>query len=93
MQHVVRGGLTGDVDGQALAGELVDDGEHAKAPAVVGAVGNEVVGPDVVRPTRAQTHEPSFSHNRPRLGCFLGTFSPSWRQIRSTRLWFTRQPA
>jgi len=26
------------------------------------------------------------------LGCFLGTFSPSRRQIRSTRLSFTSQP-
>jgi hypothetical protein len=28
-----------------------------------------------------------------RLGCFVGTFSPSRRQIRSTRLNFTIQPA
>ena len=37
--------------------------------------------------------QPSASHSRPRLGCFLGTFSPSRRQIRSTRLSFTSQPA
>ena len=30
-----------------------------------------------------------MSHNRPRFGCFAGTFSPSRRQMRSTRLWFT----
>ncbi len=42
---------------------------------------------------RSLMHEPSVSHSRPRLGCFLGTFSPSRRQIRSTRLWFTRQPS
>ena len=29
------------------------------------------------------------SQSRPRLGCFCGTFSPSRRQIRSTRLKFT----
>jgi hypothetical protein len=29
----------------------------------------------------------------PRLGCFSGTFSPSRRQTRSTRLSFTTQPA
>ena len=26
------------------------------------------------------------------LGCFRGTFSPSRRQMRSTRLWFTCHP-
>ena len=41
----------------------------------------------------SRTHEPSFSHKRPRFGCFLGTLSPSRRQIRSTRFAFTRQPA
>ena len=30
-------------------------------------------------------HDPSFSHSRPRRGCFCGTFRPSRRQIRSTR--------
>jgi hypothetical protein len=34
-----------------------------------------------------------LSQSRPRFGCLCGTFSPSGRQIRSTRLAFTRQPA
>ena len=38
-------------------------------------------------------HEPSASQSRPRLGCLAGTFSPSRRQIRSTRLSLTTQPA
>lgn len=38
-------------------------------------------------------HEPSFSHSPPRFGCFCGTFNRSRRQIRSTHLWFTDQPA
>ena len=38
-------------------------------------------------------HDPSVSQSRPRLGCFLGTFSPSRRQIRSTRLSLMSQPA
>ena len=37
-----------DPDRQALPGELVDDVEHAELPAVVGAVLDEVVGPDMV---------------------------------------------
>jgi hypothetical protein len=31
-------------------------------------------------------HDPSASHSLLRLGCLLGTFSPSRRQMRSTRL-------
>ncbi|MDQ0420465.1 hypothetical protein J2045_001484 [Peteryoungia aggregata LMG 23059] len=38
-------------------------------------------------------HELSVSQGRPRLGCLDGTFSPSRRHIRSTRLTFTIQPA
>jgi hypothetical protein len=37
--------------------------------------------------------EPSASHSRPRFGWRGGTFSPSRRQIRSTRFRFTDQPA
>ncbi len=37
--------------------------------------------------------EPSFSHSRPRFDCFAGTFKPSRRQMRSTRLWLTHQPS
>jgi hypothetical protein len=42
---------------------------------------------------RRRMHDPSLSHSRPRLGCRLGTFSPSRRQIRSTRLWLTSPPS
>jgi hypothetical protein len=38
-------------------------------------------------------HEPSFNYSRPRFGWRCGTFSPSRRQIRSTRLWLTDHPA
>ena len=37
--------------------------------------------------------EPSFSQSLPLFGCFFGTFSPSRRQMRSTRLWFTCHPS
>ena len=37
--------------------------------------------------------EPSLNHSRPRLGWRDGTFSPSCRQMRSTHLWYTRQPS
>ena len=41
----------------------------------------------------SRTQEPSVSQSRPRLGCLAGTLSPSRRQIRSTRLWFTLHPS
>ena len=37
----------------------------------------------------SRTHDPSFNHRRPFLGCLLGTFSPSRFQSRSIRLSFT----
>jgi hypothetical protein len=39
---------------QALSGELINDGEHAEGPAVVRAILNEVVGPDVARVLRGE---------------------------------------
>src|SRR5690606_22489113 len=44
-----------DTDGQALAGELVDDAQHPERPAIVGAVSDEVIRPDMVVPLRPQT--------------------------------------
>jgi hypothetical protein len=38
-------------------------------------------------------HDPSFSQSRLFFGCLEGTFSPSRRHIRSTRLAFTAHPA
>ncbi len=40
-----------------------------------------------------RTQEPSVNQSLPRLGCLAGTLSPSRRQIRSTRLWFTLHPS
>ena len=56
-QHVddVNGGkLPAHPDRQALAGELVQDVEHAEGPAVMGLMMDEVIGPDVVRPLGTQ---------------------------------------
>jgi hypothetical protein len=83
-----------DPDRQALPGELVDEVELAERPPLVGPAFNEAAGPDVVRTLRPQTDAgPSFSQSRPFFGCFCGTFSPSRRQIRSTRFTFTAHPA
>ena len=73
--------------------QLVEDIEDAILPPIMRAMLDEVVGPYVVAMLRPQADaRSSVSHRRPRLGCFLGTFSPSRRQIRSTRLLFTTQP-
>jgi hypothetical protein len=45
------------------------------------------------RSGRSRMQDPSASQSRSRLGCLAGTFSPSRRQIRSTRLRLTCQPA
>ena len=44
-------------------------------------------------PHSSTVQEPSLRHRRPRFGCLAGTFSPSRRHRRSTRLSLTCQPA
>jgi len=44
-----------DPDRQAFAGELVEDVEHAEFASIMGAILDEVVGPDMVRIFRPQT--------------------------------------
>ena len=93
-EHVIALELTLDMDRQAFPAMLVDDCEHPERLPIMGAIRDEVIAPDMAAITRSQAqHDPSLSHSRPRLGCFCGTFSPSPRQIRSTRLAFTVQPS
>ena len=81
------------LDCQALSGVLVDDGQQPHRPTVPGPDVDEVIGPQMVSPLGLSlTHDTSFSHSRPLLGCRAGTLSPSRRQLRSTRLWFTTHP-
>src|SRR6202035_6190993 len=83
----------GDPNGQALVGELVDDVEQAELAAIMGALLDKVVGPDMVGTLRSQPDARSVIEPQPStLGLSgRGTF-PSRRQIRSTRLSLTRQP-
>lgn len=93
-QHILMVEPTRDHQRQTFPAGLVDDGQNAELAPIMGAPFDEIIGPDMPGYCgRSRMHEPSFSHSRPRLGCFCGTFSPSRRQIRSTRLWFTDQPA
>ena len=55
VDHVERFQLASDPDGQALAGELIDDVQHPVLASVVRAVLDEVVRPDVVGSLRSQS--------------------------------------
>ena len=83
---------------QALTRALVQDVEGSKGPPLMGPVMNEVVGRDMVRVLGAQPDtgsvvQPQTCPQGPRFGCLPGTFSPSRRHRRSTRLSLTGQPA
>ena len=48
IDHIDGLELAGHPDCQAFMGELIDDVEHSIFPAIVGAVLDKVVGPDVI---------------------------------------------
>jgi hypothetical protein len=54
-QNVVVTQPAGNLDRQALQGELVDHGEYPEHPAVVRPCLDEVIGPDIVPPPRLET--------------------------------------
>ncbi len=81
-------------DHQALTRRFIDQVQHAHTASIVSPRADEVIAPDMVRVVGlSRTHEPSLSHKRPRGFCLFGTFSPSRRQMRSTRSLPTCQPA
>jgi len=51
-QHVIAVEPPGDQDRQTFPAELVDHHQHAKYPAVMGAILDEIVGPDMMAPAR-----------------------------------------
>ena len=64
-------------DGKALAGELIDDVEHAILPPVMGPILDEVIGPDMVgmlgpEPDAGSVIEPE----PPALGLLVGNLQP-----------------
>ena len=77
MEHIVRVQLTVDDNGQALSGKFVDHGEHTERLAIVRAIQDEVIGPDVVRPRRSQTDTRSVIEPQPTaFRLFLGDLQP-----------------
>ncbi len=55
-QDVIGAKVARHDDRQALAAELVDQGQHAERPTVMGAVLNEIVRPNMVRPAWPQSN-------------------------------------
>jgi hypothetical protein len=77
IDHVHGLELAGDPDRQALVRELVDEVEHAVLPSVMGAVLDEVVGPDVVRALGSEPDAGSVRQPEPpALGLLLGHLQP-----------------
>jgi hypothetical protein len=94
LEHVHRVEPALDEDRQRLSRELVDAAEHAELPPVVGPILDEVVGPDVIGAFRAQADAGSVRLPKPASLRLPGRdFQPPHRQIRSTRLSSTIQPA
>src|SRR5919107_3311222 len=66
-----------DADRQALARELVNDVEHAISPTVMGAIFEEVVGPDVIGSLWPQTDAGAVGQPKtPSLGLLVWDFQP-----------------
>jgi len=64
-------------DGQAFAGELVDQGHQPELVAIVGLGLNKVVGPDMIAPFRPQPDAGSIVEPEPASWpLFLGYFEP-----------------
>ncbi len=77
VEDAFRVQLALDRDRQALTGELVDHGQHAERPAIVGSVHDEVIGPDMVRPRRPQTDAGPVVEPQPAsLGLLCRHFQP-----------------
>ena len=83
LEHIIGSQSSRDDDCQTPARELIQHDQHAEGAAVLGPVLDEVVRPDVVRTLRSETDaRPIVEPQTAPLGCLLGTFSPSRRQMR-----------
>jgi hypothetical protein len=74
--------------------ELIDKVQHAIFSPIMRETLDKIIGPDVIGTLGAQPHARTIRQPQPPpLACFAGTFSPSRRQIHSTRLSLTTHPA
>ena len=65
VDHIDRFELAGDTDRQAFMGKLVEHVEHPILASVMGAVLDEVIGPDMIALLRAQPHARSVGQPEP----------------------------
>jgi hypothetical protein len=81
-------------DRQCFAREFVDHAQDPELARIAGPVCDEVVGPDLIGALRPQPDARTIRSPEPvTFRLLAGTLSPSRRQIRSTRLRLTGQPA
>ena len=93
-EHIFMFELTSNNQRQALPTGLVDDGQDAELATIMRAAFDEVVRPHMPRIFPTQSDARAVVQPQPAaLWLALRTLSPSRRQIRSPRLWFTVQPA
>ena len=77
VDHIDGFELAGDTDRQAFVGELVDDVEHPIPASIVGAVLDEVVGPDMIAVLRPQPDARSVGQPEPAaFGLLMGDLQP-----------------
>src|ERR1022692_1649624 len=77
INHIDGLELSGDPDRQAFMGELVDHVEPSIFPSIVGAVLDQVVGPDVIAVLGTQPDAGSVRKPEPAaLGLFVGDLQP-----------------
>lgn len=82
-----------DLERQAFAGVLVDQGERAQRAAVVGLAGDEVVAPDVVGIGRSKAHARAVVEPQPCPGLLFGRHLQALLAPEALRPVFVHAPA
>src|SRR5258708_16372933 len=77
VDHIDRLELAGDTDRQTFVGELVEHVEHPVLATIVGAILDEVIGPDMIALLRPQPDARSVGQPEPSaLGLLMGDLQP-----------------
>ena len=77
VDHIDRLELAGDTDRQTFVGELVEHVEHPVLATIVGAILDEVIGPDMIALLRPQPDARSVGQPEPAaLGLLMGNLQP-----------------
>jgi hypothetical protein len=77
VNHIDRLELAGDTDRQTFVGELVEHVEHSVLATIMGAILDEVIGPDMIALLRPQPDARSVGQPEPAaLGLLMGDLQP-----------------